>query len=377
MKIKQKQYSKTLGWKTTRNDNFESGNCNLVIAFGSTEILKDPGLYCVLRNNYPKAIVLMNSTSGEIHDSYVNDETVSLTAIQFEKTKVKAAAVQIKDISNSYEAARQLAAQLEPDDLKNVLIISDGQKVNGSELVKGLQEFLPAGTIITGGLAGDGRRYKSTLVGLNEIPIEGRIVAVGFYGRNLSITYGSVGGWDAFSSEKLITKAKGNTLYELDNEPVLDFYKNYLGAQSRNLPDSGVLYPFSIRFKDSDDSVVRQIIGISEAERSITFAANIPHGAFARLMKANSKHLIQGASNAATRSMEAASQKPDLAILISCIGRKLALNQRIKEEIEAIRSIYGSRTAITGFYSYGEISPSLSKCELHNQTMTITTLTER
>jgi hypothetical protein len=79
---------------------------------------------------------------------------------------------------------------------------------------------------------------------------------------------------------------------------------------------------------------------------------------------------------AATDSMETISQKPELAILISCVGRKLVLNQRIGEEVEAIRAIYGSKTAITGFYSYGEISPSLSKCELHNQTMTITTISE-
>ena len=35
-------------------------------------------------------------------------------------------------------------------------------------------------------------------------------------------------------------------------------------------------------------------------------------------------------------------------------------------------------TVMTGFYSYGEISPFMpgAKCELHNQTMTITTLRE-
>jgi hypothetical protein len=376
MKIKQKQYSKTLGWKTTRNDNFDSSSCNLVIAFGSTAILSEPGLYSVIKSNYPRADILMNTTSGEIHDVNVNDETISLTAIKFDKTKVKTASVKISEVSNSYEAARNLASQLDPTDLKNVLVISDGEKVNGSELVIGLQEFLPEGTIITGGLAGDGKRHKSTLVGLNEPPREGRIVALGFYGKNLAITYGSVGGWDSFSPESVITKSTANVLYELDNQPALDIYKNYLGAQSKYLPDSGLLFPFSIRLKDSDDSVVRTILKVNEEERSITFAGNMPQGAYARLMKANSNHLIKGASAAAYDSMGMISQKPDLAILISCVGRKLVLNQRIKEEIEAVRAIYGNSTAITGFYSYGEISPSLSKCELHNQTMTITTLTE-
>jgi hypothetical protein len=243
-------------------------------------------------------------------------------------------------------------------------------------LVLGLQEFLPEGTIITGGLAGDGNRFKSTLVGLNETPIEGRIVAIGFYGSKLSITYGNMGGWDSFGNESVITKSNANVLYEIDNKPALDVYKSYLGDQAKYLPESGLLYPFSIRLKDSDDAVVRTILKINEEERSLIFAGNMPEGAYARLMKANSNHLIHGASMAATDSMETISQKPELAILISCVGRKLVLNQRIGEEVEAIRAIYGSKTAITGFYSYGEISPSLSKCELHNQTMTITTISE-
>jgi hypothetical protein len=383
MKIKQKQYSRTTGWKTTRNDNLDSDSCHLVIAFGSSSILSEPGWYSVIRSNYPKAHILMNTTSGEIHDVNVNDETVSLTAIQFEKTRLRTATVEISNVKDSYEAARMLAHQLEPVDLKNVLVISDGQQVNGSELVKGLQEFLPEGTIITGGLAGDGKRYKTTLVGLNENPKSGRIVALGFYGKNLSITYGSVGGWDSYGSEGLITKAQANVLYEIDKQPALDFYKNYLGPQAKYLPDAGLLYPFSIRLKDSDDSIVRTILKVDEEQRSITFAGNMPQGSFARVMKANPKHLIEAASTAATDSMDNITRKPDLAILISSVGRKLVLNNRIREEVEVIRNIYGRSTAITGFYSYGEISSSISnpeapeiRCELHNQTMTITTLSE-
>jgi hypothetical protein len=70
--------------------------------------------------------------------------------------------------------------------------------------------------------------------------------------------------------------------------------------------------------------------------------------------------------------------KPSLALLISCVGRKLVLQERTEEEVDAAQSIFGSQTKITGFYSYGEISPfnSNTSCELHNQTMTITTFAE-
>jgi hypothetical protein len=378
MKIKQEKFSKTKGWEVIRDDYSNPQSYNFVLVFGGSEILSDPLIFTFIKTRYPNADILLNSTAGEIIDTQVNDETISLTAINFEKTKIKTTAINIEHVKNSYVAGKNLASMLDPDDLKNVLLISDGQKVNGSDLVKGMQEYLPEGTIITGGLAGDGARFKRTFVGLNETPIEGRIVAVGFYGSALSVTYGSVGGWDPFGPERLITKSMANVLYELDEKPALDIYKMYLGDYSSDLPGSGLLFPLSIRANGGNISLVRTILSVNEKDKSLTFAGNMPEGDYARLMKANFDRLIEGASTAAQNSMSKITGQPDLAILISCVGRKLVLDQRIEEEIEEVRTIYGSKTAITGFYSYGEISPSFNflKCELHNQTMTITTLTE-
>ena len=49
------------------------------------------------------------------------------------------------------------------------------------------------------------------------------------------------------------------------------------------------------------------------------------------------------------------------------------------KEVEAVRDIFGEGTVLTGFYSYGEISPftPTGPCALHNQTMTITTISEK
>ncbi len=378
MKLEQKKFSAGNGWESLRNDGLESNSSNLVIAFGSTEMLGDQTYFDQIRLNYPNAEILMNSTSGEIFDTQVNEETISLTAICFEKTVLKTAVIDIKTVSNSFEAGKSLAASFPSEGLVNVFVISDGQAVNGSDLVIGLQKYLPKGTIITGGLAGDGDRFKNTLVGLNEPPSKDKIVAVGFYGNNLSVTYGSVGGWDPFGPERLITKSDANILYELDGKPALDIYKNYLGEFADKLPGSGLLFPLSIRMSDSSESIVRTILAVNEEKKSLTFAGNMPEGMYSRLMKANYDRLIEGASNAAISSLNKNLNKPDLALLISCVGRKLVLDQRIEEEIEGIRAIYGDKTAITGFYSYGEISPSVNfmKCELHNQTMTVTTFTE-
>ena len=102
-------------------------------------------------------------------------------------------------------------------------------------------------------------------------------------------------------------------------------------------------------------------------------------GGYARLMRASSERLIDGAQEAAVTNYDALGGAPDLALLVSCVGRKMVLRQRVEEEIEVIREVLGARAVLAGFYSYGEISPFQAggRCELHNQTMTITTLRER
>lgn len=378
MKIKQQKFTRSNHWETLGSASCDDSFYTIVLAFGSTALLEDNTVYEHIHRIYPNADIVMNSTAGEIYDNQVNDDSISLTAIYFENTVIKIASVQIDDMLDSRTAGNTLAAAFDTLSLKNLLIISDGQKVNGTELVQGLQDGLPDNVIITGGLAGDGSRFLKTLVGLNEIPREGRIVGIGFYGDKLSVGYGSVGGWDSFGPERLITKSKENFLYELDGKPALEIYKMYLGEYANELPGSGLLFPLSIRTPDSEKSIVRTILGVNEAEKSLCFAGNMPEGSYARLMKANFDRLIEGASIAATDSIDWNIKKPDLAILISCVGRKLVLNQRIEEEVEVVKAIYGETTAITGFYSYGEISPSVNfiKCELHNQTMTITTFSE-
>lgn len=199
------------------------------------------------------------------------------------------------------------------------------------------------------------------------------------YGERLKIGYASLGGWDPFGPERLITRARGNVMYELDGQPALALYKRYLGDDADRLPATGLLFPLSLRTPAGGEPIVRTILSVDEVEQSLTFAGDVPIGTYARLMKANFDRLVDGAIGAARTSYAAiGSITPELGILISCVGRKLILKQRTEEEVEAVRDVLGDRPVLAGFYSYGEISPFTpnARCELHNQTMTITTLSE-
>ena len=344
-------------------------------------MLKNHTRMAEVRAAYPDALLFGCSTAGEIQGTQVFDGSLTITAIHFEEgTRIRGGFVNIDSAGDTFKAATELAALLQEDDLVHVLVLSDGLNVNGSELVRGLADRLPKHVSVTGGLAGDGEAFQETLVVWKDIVSPRIIGAVGLFGDRLKVGCGSLGGWDSFGPERVITRSHENILYELDGKSALDLYKAYLGEHAAGLPATGLLFPLSLRSDNHETSVVRTILSVDEEARSLIFAGDVPEGAYARLMKANFDRLIDGAVGAAATCHETlGGQSPDLAILISCVGRKMVLKQRIEEEVEGVADVLGPNARLTGFYSYGEISPFTrdAKCDLHNQTMTITTLAER
>lgn len=359
-------------------ENLIPNDAQLVIGFGSSDLVSQEKSFLDIKNKFPNAQIALCSSAGEIFQKEVLDDTISLVAMQFETTTIETSEINIEDFESSFEAGKFLVNKFSQEKLKLILVLSDGGKVNGSELVKGMNSSKKDGVLITGGLAGDGSRFERPFVGLNKVAQSGKIVAIGFYGDNLILSHGSFGGWESFGMERTITKSKENVLFEIDDKNALSLYKTYLGKYADELPSSALLFPLSIKLSNSQDSIVRTILSIDNENESITFAGDIPEGSKIRFMKANYDKLIDAATDAANSCLDITESKPKLAILISCVGRKLIMPTRIDEEIEAISEIFGDSTMLSGFYSYGEISPlsPFANCELQNQTMTITGINE-
>lgn len=378
MKIEQRQWQNGIGWNLKLSGDLNE-IAQLVLVFGDTTLLNNKNLMNEIKTFYPKAKILGCSTAGEILGKNVLVDSLTLTAIYFEDTTISATKINIKSLEDSYRCGEKLIKTFDKEGLKHILVLSDGLKVNGSELVKGMIGNLSKDISITGGLSGDGARFKKTYVVWDGNPESDSIIAIGFYGDDLKIGYGSMGGWDSFGPYRLVTRSKGSILYELDGKSALELYKTYLDEKASDLPATGLLFPLSIKINDNAKEVVRTILSVDDKEQSLTFAGDIPEGSIARLMKANVDRLIDGAIEAAEITQQAMnSLSADLAILISCVGRRLVLKQRVEEEVEGVSEILGQNTSLTGFYSYGEISPFKKgeRCELHNQTMTITTFLE-
>lgn len=356
-----------------------NSSTTLVLAFGAPAFVDEPGVWKELVEQYPDSVISGCSTAGEIEGATVSDDSVVVAVAQFDSTKLRSAHVGIESASESSEAGRQLGAELQAPDLRAVIVLSEGLGVNGTDLVHGLNEVLGDNVIVTGGLAGDGDRFGSTWVLVDGEPRTKEISAVGLYGDAVEVGYGFKGGWDIFGPERLVTRSVGNVLYELDSMPALDLYEQYLGDRAAELPASGLLFPLALREPGADGQLVRTILAVDQVARSMTFAGDVPEGVFAQLMKANFDRLIEGAESAALAAGNlGVGEGPVLSIAISCVGRRLVLGERIEEEVEATLGALPPGTRQIGFYSYGELSPGgLGNCELHNQTMTLTTIGER
>ena len=351
----------------------------LIFVFGNRTLLENHHISKELKEQYPSATLCGCSTSGEISLESVSDGTLVVTGIKFEATDLRSAKVALSDVSfDSTLAGKKLVEQLPKQNLRHIFVVSDGLNVNGSALVKGMTEVLSPDVTITGGLAGDGSAFSKTLIVEPDgtVSTEG-VAAVGFYGEALEIGFGSRGGWGSFGMDRQVTRSEGNILYEIDKEPALDLYKSFLGDKARELPSSGLLFPLNMRDREDRAPVVRTILAVSEENKSLTFAGDIPQGSFVRLMKANNDRLINGAQEAALAASLPSGNPPEFALLVSCVGRKLVLKQMVEEEVESVSEVLQA-PVMAGFYSYGELAPFNTEdpCELHNQTMTITTFRE-
>ncbi len=356
---------------------------NLVLVFSSVKRFQEGKLQSALKQRYPTAQIIGCTTSGEISPNGVFDDSIQITAIQWQKVIQRVAQSKSSNMQDSFETAVNLAKQLKADTLRTVLVISDGLNVNGSELISGFQSVLGDIPII-GGLAGDGGEFVKTLQLFNDTISDRMVIAVGLYGDALVTASGALGGWRPYGPPRKVTKSNKNVVYELDGKPALSLYQMYIGAAfSKGLPGSGLKFPLAVIEEGKRDvERIRTLLAIDPKENSLTFAGNVEEGITVRLCQTNHDRLVEGAGAAANLVLDGLdaqkTNQPGLALCVSCVGRKGVMAEQVVDEVKLVQQILGAQTAVTGFYSYGEIAPRPNTTDsvLHNQTMTIGYLSE-
>lgn len=353
---------------------------DLVLIFAALGHLQSPDAFDVLRQAFPAALLAGCSTAGEITAQGMSDNTAVVTAVKFDRTRVKAATGRVTAMDQSDAIGAKLGAELAAPDLRAVLVFGKGVGINGSALISGLIDKVGVSVPVSGGLAGDGGAFTGTLTVTPDGMDADGVVAIGLYGDDVRVSHGSFGGWQPFGPPRKVTKSEGNILYRLDDQPALDLYKEYLGEYAKDLPASGLLFPFEMLDADHRSiGLIRTILGVDEQAGSLILAGDIDGEGYLRLMHANNEGLIDGAETAARLARDGlGGANGGLGILVSCVGRKLVMGDAVDEEVEVVSHVLGRQLPLTGFYSYGEIAPfsSTTECKLHNQTMTVTFIAE-
>jgi len=372
-------FSDTATWSEPFDSTLDSKQ-TLILVFSSLPLEQVEHELQALRMFFPASRMMGASTAGNIIHSEVHDDVIHVTVMRLDHSHLSVVTAPLESPEKSYTCGISLARKLRRDQLKSVFVLSEGLNVNGSQLTKGIAAVLQNQVPVSGGLAGDGNSFSRTWILVDGKPQQNHVSAVGFYGDQIHVGCASESGWDKLGIERRITRSRDNVLYELDGQPALRLYKEFLGEKAKELPSSGLLFPLDIKESiDSPESRIRTILAVNEADQSITFAGDVPESYFGSLMMANYDRIIGGAETAAEKINFSDYQDENvLSLAVSCVGRRIILKQRTEEELESALDVLPQKTYQTGFYSYGEISPQQNSglCDLHNQTMTLTTLWE-
>lgn len=348
---------------------------DLLLVWGPYQDLINSEIHTEIRSQFPDALILGCATPGSIFGPMLLEDQVIVSKLHFEHTQLKQISLSFPGTGDCRQMGHDLAQSLSAPDLQYVMLLIADPEINHSQFLAGMNSGLPAETIISGGLSG---LDENTSLLLNSEGVHHKMVtAIGFYGSSLHVSSSTGGGWDPFGPERIITRSENNIIYEMDHQPALDLYSRYLGDLSIISPTAYLDFPLELETPDKE-LVVRTVTCASETERSLSFGGDMPENSKVRLMKYNPNRLIDGAGEAARSSLESFPALPQLALLISCVGRKQVLCQRTEEELEEAQSILGQKIPISGFYSGGEIAttkPGLPS-QLHNETMSITLMSE-
>lgn len=367
-----------------RGRNYQGDSCvmqvppSLVFVFGHPAIIADGTLFSRIRSMHPRAIVCGCSTGGQIDGGHLVDDDAVVLALTFESTDIRLVEEMGVEPERSRQCGAALGRALCRDDLAGVFVLADGLRFNGNELALGLSDAVGENVPVAGGLAAGGDAFTTTLVSAGGAPASGRAIAIGFYGSAFRMRTGIGDGWQVFGPRRRVTHAVGNKIYTLDGEPILDLYRRYLDDEDfAGLPRTGLLFPLQISLpSESEQAVIRAVLGIDHAERALIFGGDVPVGSIAQMMRGTHERLVEGAATAASQ-IESAPSSSMAAILISCIGRRMLMGSRIEDEIISVTEKLGAMPRV-GFYSLGEISPfpGTGRPRLHNETMTIVTFSE-
>jgi hypothetical protein len=309
------------------------------------------------------------TTAGEISPEGVSSGSVVIMAFAHDDLDFIAGVghdMSADEKACSIAMVNDILAKTAFDPDASLMVFPNGMGGDGLKVIEGLQQVLGRNFEITGGFLGDDERFENTFQYYNGKVYRDTIVGLMVIdpGKKYSRGIGVRSGFASIGNSLVCTSSEGNVLREFENTSALGLYKDFLGEErSARLPAICLEYPFGIidhSPSGKGDGLFQLRCGLSvdHENGTITLAAAIPEGSQVTLTTASRGDIINGAREAAEQAGNTlAGAVPEAIVMFSCVGRKLVLGRRIREEVDAVRSCLGMNVPIIGFYTYGEIGP--------------------
>ncbi len=314
-----------------------------------------------------------SSTSGEILFTKEKD-IISEGGAVFVLTDIDKSYYRLKILNrgdeNSFDFGKDVGTEVSslfPE--VSLLVGGSGLTLDGQRFVEGIMDVAGKNITMYGGLAGDDAKFEKTFVFTESQITENGAVVLAFDKKHVRMNGLATSGWVGLGAELKVTRSEGNIVYEIDNQPALEVYKNYLNVNEDDLPSIGLEYPLMIKKEGIENGPLRAVLNVDKENKTLIFAGSVPQGSTISFSTSPGFEIMETTRQ---KIIDFYEQNPmaDLLILFSCVARHMALGPLISSEIK-LASIKWNRPVI-GYFTYGEIGNNVNNvCDFYNQTFTL------
>ena len=365
-KYKNRDENSLIDW-LSENDLASKKECLVQLFFGILKEDEIQNIISLLVDKLPESHIIGSTTDGEIVDDIVETNSIVISITVFEKSTISSTSVNYD--THSYDMGYKIAKELDSDDVKAMILFTTGLSINGESFLDGVRKISKGNYIVSGGMAGDNGAFKKTYISHQGKVISKGAVGVVLKGDELNVKNNYKFGWDAVGLPMKITKSIENRVYELDNKPIIDIYTKYFSKEiSDLLPVIGVEIPLIV---DRDGRKIARACINKFDDGSLLFGGNLKQGEEVRFGLGGVDSILKDSERICSSISKTCN--PETVFVYSCMARRRLLESQASLELKVI----SSKTAVSGFFTYGEFYSDEKNNYLFNETMTILALSEK
>jgi hypothetical protein len=252
-----------------------------------------------------------------------------------------------------------------------LLVAVSGLANNSEDIIRGMEQHLPAGTIIAGGVAADDMMFEETTAFSGDAQIHDGMVVLALDTDRIALSSFTTSGWKGVGIEMTVQASEGNVVLMIDGKKPVDIVADYLNIRKEDVIATALNFPMLVR-RINGSEILRTALSADYATGALIYAGSVPEGSKIRFSSSFGFETIEQT----IRELRAYHEKnpdADLIILFDCCARHQAAGSQVNEEIAAIHNLW--KVPVIGFFTYGEIGHAPSGgCDLFNETLSLALL---